>query len=273
MDIFKCVIGVIVGWSFSIGAIASNVLNVNGAQLEYDVNGTGDQIVLFEAGTISGIAGWDSIWSSLPGDITGIRYSRRGEGKSSACEGNLTAKEYVDDLDKFLAKLEITKPIIIVSHSYGAKIARLYAQQNPQSVNGLLFVDPMNPRDIEIIETLNPINGKRDNLALKNSDIKMGQQYGWCMIEDIWKKTPSIAYPDINDIPVTLIAGVKKEEKPKRLFDSPQARALWGQFQSEYVMKFPQGKIVMATKSGHFVQNDEPEIVINELNALLERVN
>lgn len=257
---------------FSSSSSAKSIL-VNEAQLEYEVKGKGKHIVLFEAGAISGMAGWDSLWGQLPANITAIRYSRRGEGKSSACEGDLSSIDYVADLEELLNVLKIQKTIVSVSHSYGSKVARVFAAKNPDKVSSMLFVDPINPRDVEIIEMLDPENGKSSNEALKLSDLKMGNENGWCLIKDIWDKKPSLGYGNIKDIPITLIAGVKKFFEPKRLFDTDKARELWGEYQSDWVLKFPQGKAVMAYKSGHFVQDDEPQLVLTELKALIKQLD
>ena len=135
----------------------------------------------------------------------------------------------------------------------------------------MLFVDPINPRDVEIIETIDPINGAKDNEKLKQTDIKMGQDNNWCLIKDIWDKSTPLGFKEMGHIPMTLIAGVKKFKKPKRLFDTDKARELWGKYQTEWILQFPRGKIIMANSSGHFVQNDDPNLVITELNKLLLR--
>ena len=254
-------------------SVSAESLLVNQAELEYEIKGDGENIVLFEAGAISGMSGWDSIWDNLPKNTTAIRYSRRGEGKSSSCVGDLTSSDYVRDAQELINLLKIDKPIIYVSHSYGGKIAREFAARNPDKISAMLFVDPSTPRDIEIIEKLDPIGGKKSNEKLKQDDIQMGKENNWCLINDIWDKKPSLGYGDIKNIPVTLIAGVKKFENPERLFDTDKARELWGEFQSEWVLKFPKGKAVMANKSGHFVQDDEPELVITELEKLIIRAS
>lgn len=253
--------------------VSAKSILVNQAELEYEIKGVGENIVLFEAGAISGMSGWDAIWDKLPENTTAIRYSRRGEGKSSSCIGDLTSKDYVRDAEELIHLLKINKPIIYVSHSYGGKIAREFGVRNQDRVTAMLFVDPINPRDVEIIEKLDPSGGKKANDKMKQDDIKMGKENNWCLINDIWDKKPSLGYGDIKNIPITLIAGVKKFENPERLFDTDKARELWGEFQSEWVLKFPKGKAVMANKSGHFVQDDEPELVISELKELIKRAS
>jgi len=86
-----------------------------------------------------------------------------------------------------------------------------------------------------------------------------------------WDKSTAPGFAEFGDIPVTLIAGVKRVENPHRIFDVDEARHLWGLFQSEWVNEFPRGRAIVTEKSGHFVQDDEPELVISELQRLIDR--
>ena len=150
----------------------SSKLDVNGAHLEYEVLGNGNQIVLFDAGALSGMSGWDSIWESLPSDITAIRYSRRGEGNSSGCTGQLGFSEYAKDVEQLLAQLKVSDPIVYVAHSLGGPIAMEYAATNSGKVRAMLLVDPANPRDIEIITTIDKETGPLEIQQIKEQDYK-----------------------------------------------------------------------------------------------------
>lgn len=61
---------------------ASSMIEVDGGRIEYEIKAGGDTVVLFDAGALSGMEGWDSIWSDLPEEITAVRFSRLGEGNS-----------------------------------------------------------------------------------------------------------------------------------------------------------------------------------------------
>lgn len=54
---------------------ASSMIEVDGGRIEYEIKAGGDTVVLFDAGALPGMAGWDSIWSDLPEEITGDRKS------------------------------------------------------------------------------------------------------------------------------------------------------------------------------------------------------
>lgn len=250
---------------------AADHVHLEKANLEYEIKGNGKTTVLFDAGALSGMAGWDSIWEGLPPDIRAIRYSRRGEGNSSPCKGQLTIEDYVQDLHDLLTQLKVNRPVVYVSHSFGGTISKAYASQYPGKVKAMLLVDPANPRDIEIVKAIDPVRGEQETLQTKQADYEMGKGK-FCFLDIIWDKTPSPGLAQIGDTPITLIAGTKKVENPKRIFDTDKAKALWGQYQSQWVNQFPQGRAVVTNQSGHFVQDDEPDLVLRELKFLLKRL-
>ena len=251
---------------------AASMLDLDGGRIEYEIKQGGDLTVLFDAGALSGMAGWDAIWADLPATITAIRFSRQGEGKSDPCSGQRTAADNVQEVEQLLAALNIKQPIIYVSHSLGAVTARHYAAKHPGHVVAMLLVDPATPRDVEIINQLNPSGGQAEIAAVKQNDYAMGKGK-WCFLDLIWDKTPSLGAAEIGDIPVTLIAGIKVTDQQSNAFGSAAGRKLWGQYQSEWVQQFRQGKIVLTTGSGHMVQDDEPELVLQELADLFNRLH
>lgn len=247
-------------------------VEIEGATLEYDIKGTGELKVLFDAGALSGLAGWESVWKHLPENITAIRYSRRGEGGSSSCTDQMSVSDYVDDVESLLKELKVQTPIMYVSHSLGGHISREYAARYPGDVSAMLFVDPSNPRDVDIVRTVDPENGPAELEQIKAQDYLAGEGK-WCFLDAIWDKSPSSGFAEIGDLPVTLIASVQVNENSQLIFDSAEARKLWGEYQSEWVNEFPRGKAVLTENSGHFIQDEEPELVLKEIELLMKALS
>ena len=63
---------------------------------------------------------------------------------------------FVADLHSLLATAAIPRPIVLVGHSLGGLIVRLYAYQYPQDVAGLVLVDPMHEDQFDRIGPLYP---------------------------------------------------------------------------------------------------------------------
>ena len=93
------------------------------------------------------------------------------------------------------------------------------------------------------------------------------------IIYDIWAKFPKPDYPEIGDIPVTVIASVMKHEDPQLLFFEDAVRDAWGRFHQDWAKAFPRGRAVLTDKSGHDIHMDEPDLVLRELRLLLARLD
>jgi pimeloyl-ACP methyl ester carboxylesterase len=62
----------------------------------------------------------------------------------------------VMDLHSLVHKLDLPQPYILVAHSFGGYIARIYAQRFPRELAGVLLVDPLTPE-----EWIHPNSGQR----------------------------------------------------------------------------------------------------------------
>jgi hypothetical protein len=250
---------------------AHQTIEINGKKLEYEISGDGPLSVLFDAGALTGMAGWDALWDGLPENVTAVRFSRLGEGKSEACEGQRTSTEHVEEVQALLLALKVKKPFVYVGHSLGGATARNYASVYPKNVLGILTVDPENPRDIEIITEIEPEYGPDEIETIKRNDYKLSNGK-WCFLDAIWKKDSAKDFNDIGDIPVTLIATTMQYENPQTIFNSDVGRKRWGEIQRDWVNTFPQGEFVATDKSGHYIQQSEPDLVLNELSKLIKRI-
>ena len=167
-------------------------------------------------------------------------------------------------------KLQVAKPVILVAHSYGGSIARDFAAAYPDKVKALLMLDPSSEHDVDVLRAIDLEQGNKEIAAIKLDDMKNGMSNNYL---DFWSKRPLPDYPKIKDMPVTVIASVKKTENPANLFFTDQGRKLWGEHWHNWAADFPQGRAVLTDKSGHFVQFDEPNLVLTELQRLITKLN
>lgn len=251
-------------------AIANpNFIKVNGYDIEYEIAGSGSKTVFLEAGGTAGLSDWEPIFEKLAKDTRVIRYSRIGNGGSQKVRKNYSSEEYAEEALLLLEVLNIKKPVVYVAHSYGAYIARRFSATYPEWVSGLMLIEPASEHDVDIMRKIDLEKAEREIAQIKLDDQANGMSNQYL---DFWSKRPLPDYPEIPNIPVTVIASVKKYQNPPVLFFNDKARTMWGQLHSDWVLSFPKGKIVLTDKSYHYPQNDEPEMVINEIKALLDRI-
>ncbi|MEB3311441.1 MAG: alpha/beta hydrolase [Snowella sp.] len=84
---------------------------------------------------------WGSLGDYLATDYHSIAPDLRGHGESSKPEIGYRFKDYLDDLDALTTHLGWSS-CHVMGHSWGAKLACLWATQNSEKVRSLTLVDP-----------------------------------------------------------------------------------------------------------------------------------
>ncbi|MEN3158689.1 alpha/beta hydrolase [Alkalimonas sp. NCh-2] len=254
--------------SFTVSAQPA-LINVHEFELEYEIAGNGKHIVLLEAGGSAGMSDWEPVFDQIAEHATVIRYSRVGNGNSTAIKRHFTSRDYADYASELLVALDVNQPVILVAHSYGGNVARDFAAAYPRQIQALLMLDPSSEHDVDIVRAIDLDKGNREIAQIKLDDMADGMSNQYL---DFWSKRPLPDYPQIQDMPVTVIASVKKVESPSNLFFTDQGRQMWGELWHGWASAFPQGRAVLTEKSGHYVQFDEPELVVNELLELIQKL-
>ena len=262
----KFILFVCVALCFSLSAAPSQFIKVNEFELEYEIAGNGKHTVLLEAGGSSPMTDWDPVFSQIAQQATVIRYSRVGNGKSTQIKRHFTSRDYADYASALLEKLNVEQPVIYVAHSYGGSVARDFAAAYPDKVKALLLLDPSSEHDVDILRAIDLEQGNREIAQIKLDDMANGMSNSYL---DFWSKRPLPDYPQIKDMPVTVIVSVKTMDNPPNLFFTDKGRELWGAHWQSWAGTFPQGRAVLTDKSGHFVQFDQPDLVLAELTRLL----
>ena len=104
--------------------------------------GTGPgRLVVFEAGMSAPAASWLHTQRQISAHARTLSYDRAGYGGSDIDPQDRTVERMVEDLTDLLDTLGESQPVVLVGHSWGGPILRYFADQHPQRVAGLVFVD------------------------------------------------------------------------------------------------------------------------------------
>ena len=120
-----------------------------GRRLNIFCIGSGSPTVVLEAGHGDGLTTWAKVQRDISRRTRVCSYDRAGFGFSDAPREPGTIQQAADDLYKLLAKAGIAPPYVMVGHSMGGMIVRLYAAQHEREVAGLVLVDPTNEHQAE----------------------------------------------------------------------------------------------------------------------------
>ncbi|MFY9712360.1 MAG: alpha/beta hydrolase [Microbacterium sp.] len=125
-------------------------IEVDGSSVHLDCRGTGSPTVLFEAGLGEPSLTWSMVAGSVAESTRVCSYDRPGYGWSDARGGARDAAAQAGRLTKLLSRAGESGPFVIVAHSYGSLIARIFAADNPDLVSAMLLVEPTNEKSAAV---------------------------------------------------------------------------------------------------------------------------
>ena len=113
---------------------------IAGARIEAVLAGSGPVTVVFENGLASALEEWDAVVPPIAERARTVRYDRRRAGPSGDLPAR-TAADLAAELRHVLTALAVEPPYVLVGHSWGGVITRVFAHAHPAEVAGLVFVD------------------------------------------------------------------------------------------------------------------------------------
>lgn len=119
------------------------LIDVGGCRLHVDVRGAGSPAVVFEAGVAATSLSWRLVQTEIAKTTTTVTYDRAWLGWSDPAFEQRSLPQVVQEVKQLLDRAQVKGPVILVAHSYGALVARLYQAHDAANVAGIVLVDPM----------------------------------------------------------------------------------------------------------------------------------
>ena len=124
---------------------ARQSVDVGGARLEAVLAGGGPVTVVFENGLGTSLEAWDAVVAPIAERARVVRCNRRLAAPSGVVPAR-TAADMAADLRRLLDALAVPPPYVLVGHSWGGVVTRVFARAHPGEVAGLVFVDAIGSR-------------------------------------------------------------------------------------------------------------------------------
>jgi pimeloyl-ACP methyl ester carboxylesterase len=118
-----------------------NMIDVGGRKLHCCVYGNGSPTVVLVSGFEAPQAYWNSVIPDLAAKTTVVTFDRAGIGKSEIGDLPTHGEQSAKDLQVLLNKLGAPRPYILVGHSYGGSVVRLFASMYPDDMGGFILED------------------------------------------------------------------------------------------------------------------------------------
>jgi pimeloyl-ACP methyl ester carboxylesterase len=267
-----------------------------GRKMYLECKGTGAPTVVLVAGLKASAEDWKV--SRVPGltvfaetaRLTRVcAYDRPGTpvgekpSRSDPVRQPTTAKEAVADLHALLDAAGVAAPYVLVGHSYGGLVVRLFASTYPESVSGIVLVDALSEglRDAEtpgqwVIQKKLMEGEIRESLvqypALERIDPDRS-------FDQVKAGSPLRSIPFIvlsadrawgPQVPSMIAAGVLPADVPPDfgyVTDAAQKQA-----QDRLGTLVPTARHVTRTDSGHEIHKERPGLVIDAIRDVVEAV-
>ena len=124
-----------------------SVLLKDGRRLGYSLSGEGNTTVVFENGLGTEKDTWTAVTNRLTDHCQLLTYDRAGFGNSQESSlQQLTFHSICEDLAELLSILDLKTPIVLVGHSFGGLLINYFSQHWPDTIKGMVYVDPSDPR-------------------------------------------------------------------------------------------------------------------------------
>ena len=259
-------------------------------KLYLECRGRGSPTVVLEAGT----GNLAQIWSEPPdgpgravlpavAQFTRVcAYDRPGTyllpdmlSRSDPVAMPRTARDIVLDLHALLRGAHISGPYVLAGHSFGGMVARLYATTYPRRVAGLVSIDAQNEDFAAAYKEL--FTPEQYQAVVLNPQPPPGlENYSGVELLDLEPSAAQMrqAQADTPLRPMPLVVLTHSRTLPNPFGFPPDfpIEALDRAFQDSQDMLaelVPGARLVVAARSGHYIQLDQPKLVTREIRRVV----
>jgi pimeloyl-ACP methyl ester carboxylesterase len=239
-------------------------VDVGGGRSVYlDCRGSGSTTVILEAGAGGGADGWGPFFDRVAGITRACAWDRPGLGRS-APRGLHTGGETAADLVAALRAAGEHGPYVVIAHSLGGMYARLFAAAEPQ-VKSLLLLDAYVPDlGMEADPALSPAFRAviRTSLADGAAAFQQVEQLDSAgMMAELVRPVP--------------VPGIVLYVDPRLRYTDPDPAVAGAEVDAWYramAAMYPKSPIEIVPNTSHFIQFDQPDLVLARLRTLLAEV-
>lgn len=220
--------------------------------------------VILEGGFGAGIASWSTVQAEIAKFAQVVSYDRAGLGQSEPGPKPRTAKQIALELHTALQTAGIKPPYVLVGHSFGGPYIRVFANLYPNEVAGMVLIDPSQ----EAFYDWNRAQKKLDGSKSESEELAkapQGVRDESAAVGASYEQARSAKVPP--GIPVILMTAMLEADMPL------ETRRVWLDKHKEWIAKVPGGKHILAEKSRHPIQLDEPQLVIEAVRQVAERAS
>jgi pimeloyl-ACP methyl ester carboxylesterase len=283
------------------------LVDMGGYKMHINCVGQGSPTVILEAGWSDFSLLWRTVQPEVAEFTRVCSYDRAGYGWSEPSPHPRTANSMVEELHTLLVNAEIQGPLVMVGHSMGGVLVRVYTHNYPEEVVGMVLVDSVQEEQFlrypeawaqaneaafgqfRMLGVLNssgilalmpgsiPNRGLPDDAfaqyqaSLSTSRYFQTSLAEWESEEDGFAEVLTLQIESFEDMPLMVLR--RGHPEPSSLIsdtENQQIWEIWQEWHIEMAGLSSVGKLVVAEQSGHHIQLDQPDLVIDAIRQVVD---
>jgi pimeloyl-ACP methyl ester carboxylesterase len=253
---------------------------------------------VLDAGLSGSSLDWDLVQPELGRTTRVCAYDRAGMGWSDPGPQPRTPSRIAGELHTLLINAGITGPYVLVGHSLGGKNVRLFAQQHPDEVAGMVLVDARgeyvdantSPGDERAFQLLNGAQGGLYRVARTLGLVRLigVSLWGAPAMPEETRTEGMLLTTSARGVDAQIAEGRERAtddallaaepslgERPLVVLAAEQhmtADPYWTEAQRQQAALSTNGRLIVAAGSGHYIHWEQPALVIDAVRQVVTDV-
>jgi pimeloyl-ACP methyl ester carboxylesterase len=279
------------------------LVDVGGFKMHLNCTGQGTPVVILDSGLGDSHISWSKVQPLIAKFTRVCSYDRAGLGYSDDSPQPRVSKTIAEELhtllhNAVLHNAGISPPYILVGHSMGGFDVCMFASLYRSEVAGMVLVDSSHPeqrkrlppalndmdatwvREQEFLEFTMPFGLPRllglcgDDAEVRAAECNFHSVHeGVAEMKAIATSAAQTASAgSLGEMPLAVLS--RDPDKPQRDLpedlDKPASEA-WSEMQKELVQLSTRGTQVIAKNSGHYIQLDRPDAVVEGIRKVMDQ--
>ena len=241
----------------------SSVL-VEGRAVRVRLLGAGSPPVILVSGQCNALNVWFRVQPAIGERTRVLAYDRPGLGQSDPGAEPRTVGRMADELHALLAELRLAPPYVLCGHSLGGFVVELYAARFPGEVAGLVLVDPSVEEFYVRADSLPEYRAIMTRAEQEMAQAPPGARAEWAAFEAS-REAMRHAGP-LPAVPIRMLISVHHGN------GSPAIEETWRDTHVAWANAHAGGQYVIDETSGHHIQLNNPALVLQTVDTVVQEV-
>lgn len=225
--------------------------------------GEGSPTVVLEAGGEGNSDAWSPVQPGIAEFTKVCAYDRAGEGFSASVPAHGDIEAMVRDLHALLGAANIPGPYVLVGHSFGGRLVPAFAELYRAEVAGMVLIDPGHEGFLA-----------RAEQELAQDDWDLYSEASGGVAARMRRMEGDLRVGPPGDIPLVVLSASRRIDRPGLSDDlNEKLHRVLTDLHKELAAGSPQGTHITADDSGHGIQFDRPDIVLDAVRHVLGAVD